>query len=272
MNAGAQWPPLHGRWLILRNCGRFLHVSADFGSEYTTHVHLSSEMLYAGMTREQTRRPRSFAAAMSTYHFADDFDVAALPIWWTVGTLLNLKVAEDAGVAVEAALSEGTLGRLYEGGKSRRTVDVQTFNSTLEATPGVQTNDRLPKYGQMETLLPDRRFLTFAFSKRLDLLTRFAEGQVFWMGKKRCMFQITNLGAVAAMAWQNGPCQTPPIQIGPNDVPRFSAMQVLAASQRCLVVRGALQAEDYLRVGAVDGVPALALAPLLTIEGQGESA
>jgi hypothetical protein len=267
MEGGAQRPSLSSRWLVLRNCGRFLHTSADFGSEYTTHVHLSSEMLYAGLTREQTRRPRGFGAAMAAYHFADDFNVAALPIWWTVGMLLNLKATEDAGMAVAAALSDGTLSRLYEGGKSRRTVDVQTFNSTLEATPGIQTNDRLPKYGRMETLLPDRRFLTFAFSTRRELLAGFTPGQVFWMGKKRCMFQIITLGAVQELAWQKGACETPAIQIGPEDVSQFSAMQVLAATQRCLVVRGGMQRVDYVRLGTKEGVPALALQPLLAVAG-----
>lgn len=261
-------PMLYGRWLLLRNCGRYVHISADFGSEYTTHVHLSSEMLYAGLTREQSRRPRGFGAAMASYNFTDDFDLAALPLWCTVGMLLQPRVDGADGTAVETALATGGLGRLYESGKSRRTVDVHTFNSTLEASPGVQTNDRLPKYGQIETVLPDQRFLTFVFSWQPDLLMRFAPGQVFWMGKKRCMFQITELSPLQGLAWQQGPCETPPIQVRPENVPQFSAMQVLAATHRYLVVRGEIRTANYLRIGAKEGVPALALRPLLAVAGE----
>ena len=40
--------------LILRNCGRFLNLASDFGSSYKTHTFVSSEALYAGMTREMS--------------------------------------------------------------------------------------------------------------------------------------------------------------------------------------------------------------------------
>lgn len=238
-------PTLYGRQITLRNCGRFVHVSADFGSEYTTHAHLSSEMLYAGLTREQSRKPRDFRAAMNGYHFLDDFDLTALPLWFTVAVLT---------------------GPTLESGRTR-VRDVHTFNSLLESAPGVQTNDRLPKYGTMETILPDQRFLTVALSPRSDLLSRFSMQQVFWMGKKRTMFQILGLGDIIPGIWEHGPCRTRAIQIGPPDVPLFEAMQVLAATQRYLVVEGALSDTTYLSLGAVEAIPRIAVKPLLQLAG-----
>ena len=80
---GSTLPTLHVREITLRNCGRFLHVAADCGSQYTTHAHLSSEMLYAGLTRERSRRPRTSEGAMGSYRFAEDFDLRPLPLWCT---------------------------------------------------------------------------------------------------------------------------------------------------------------------------------------------
>ena len=247
--AAVDYPILYARRISLRNCGRFLHVSADFGSEYTTHAHISSEMLYAGLTRERSRKPRAFRAAMSAYRFTEDFDLVTLPLWFTVGVPVDRPGANDVP-------SAGIIPAL-----SRVRRDRHTFNSTLEGMPGVQTNDRLPKFGWMETVLPDHRFATLAFSTEPKQLG-FERGQVFWMGKKRTMFQITDVGDVLNGAWRHGSCESPVIQIGPTDVPLFETMQVLAATQRCLVVRGRLAGVDYLQVG-VHTVPALALAPLL---------
>jgi hypothetical protein len=130
---------LYGRRLLLRNCGRFLHVAGDFGSNYSTHPYLSSEMLYAGLTRELARRPRSFTGKMSGYDFFGDFDVASRPVWFTPGILLNKHTMEAAG-------------------RNRNLLDAHLFNSTLEERPGIQDNNRLPKYGSMETVLPGNTF------------------------------------------------------------------------------------------------------------------
>ena len=251
--AAGKYPEMYARRIILRNCGRFLHVSADFGSEYTTHAHLSAEMLYAGLTRERSRKPREFRAAMGAYRFTDDFDLATLPLWFTVGVPVERPETDDV------AGTESGADIVSAPARVRR--DRHTFNSTLEGTPGVQTNDRLPKFGWMETVLPDHRFSTIALSTDPKQLG-FERGQVFWMGKKRTMFQITNVGELRNGVWQHGSCESPVIQIGPNDVPLFETMQVVAATQRCLVVRGRLAGVDYLQVGS-DTVPALALNPLL---------
>lgn len=253
-------PPLFVRTIVLRNCGRFLHVSADFGSDYTTHAHLSSEMLYAGLTRERSRKPRAFGAAMGAYNFVDDFDLRQIPLWCTVGTVVASN-SRDLDTVVPA------MGGLPDRARVRR--DIHTFNSTLESVPGVQTNDRLPKFGSMQTLLPDHLFLTTAVSPDAHLLDEFVHGQVFWMGKKRTMFQIQCMSDVVPGSWQKGACMTAPIQIGPADVAQFETMQVLAATQRCLVVRGRLRNVSHLTIargaasGDVLGLPMLALQPLI---------
>jgi hypothetical protein len=204
---------------LLRNCGRFLHVAGDFGSNYSTHPFLSSEMLYAGLTRELTRRPRTFTEKMSEYDFFGDFDVTARPLWFTPGILLDQRSGSAAG-------------------KTRDFLDTHLFNSTLEERPGIQYKDRLPKYGSMETILPGNLFRTLMMSPDKEVLESYGRGQIFWMGKKRTMFQVEELGDSSSAKLEDGSCSTEYVQVSASEINAFDSYSVLGASQRYLVVRG----------------------------------
>ena len=65
---------MYCRKFKLRNCGRFLHVSSDFGSKYKTHTFLTSEALYAGLTRERTRKPKFVDVKSDKYDFFSTYD------------------------------------------------------------------------------------------------------------------------------------------------------------------------------------------------------
>lgn len=209
---------LFARGLILRNCGRFLHVASDFGSDYKTLPFLSSEMLYAGLSRERTRIPRHTLAAMNDYNFFSDFRVKEWPIWFTPAMLVN-----DKGEILP---------------KSRRDTDTHLFNSLKEREPGIQEDGRYPKFGSMETILPDRHFQTVAVSPEIDLMGQFEQGQVFWMGKKRTMFQIEVLTDTVSSQAVEGECATPFLQVSIPHVTKFKALEILAGTQRYLVMRG----------------------------------
>lgn len=210
---------IYGRRVVLRNCGRFQHVAGDFGSNYSTHPYLTPEMLYAGLTRELSRHPRTFAVQMSGYDFFGDFDVAALPVWFTPGILIDGRTGQAAG-------------------RARNLLDTHLFNSTLEERPSIQDNDRLPKYGSMETVLPGNLFSTLAMSPNEYSIDAYAEGQVFWMGKKRPMFQIAELGRIATAEFRDERCVTEYVQVSSRAVNSFEAYSVLGASQRHLIVAG----------------------------------
>lgn len=219
---------LYARWLTLRNCGRFLHVASDFGSNYHTHPFLSQEMLYAGLTREQTREPRRFADAFSDYDFYRDFRVNELPLWFSVGILVDR-----------------TGERLS---KSRQVADVNQFNSIRESTPTTKLRGPVPTYGSIESILPDNQFKTLAISPDKELLLAFMSGQVFWMGKKRTMFQVTDEpGQIVQGKQQRGDCSTPFLQVKPADSTRFVRMEVIAGMQRYVVMRGEVKdCDSYL--------------------------
>jgi len=204
-------------------------------------------MLYAGLTRELSRRPRTFAQKMSSYDFFGDFDVASMPVWFTPGVLI-----------------EGSMRHV--AGRARTLLDAHLFNSTLEETPGIQDNDRLPKYGSMETVLPGNLFRALAISPGEDMLAAYAEGQVFWMGKKRTMFQIAELGAAAAAELKDGRCATEYVQVSSEDIKTFEAYSVLGVSQRYLVVSGEGSFE-HLKFASqdLDCVPNFAIQGFLNI-------
>ena len=90
----------------------------------------------------------------------------------------------------------------------------------------------------METVLPGNLFSTLAISNGVDSLNAYSAGQVFWMGKKRTMFQIAGLGETVEASLAEGQCATEYVQVSSQDMNMFEAYAVLGASQRYLVASG----------------------------------
>jgi len=223
---------LYARALLLRNCGRFTHVSSDFGSQYRTHTFASSEALYASLTRGVTwRQANRFVdlkedakkSASDDYFFCD-YDVKAKPIWFTPGIFVD--------------------GELRLLAKQRDVVDRNDFNVVSEGYPSTGGGGRpyfVPTYGRIEGVLPDHRLLTCALSPQESELEGFALGQTFLMGKKRTMFQVTYASQVAELIETEGDapigeCQ--PVQVKMDEISNFHEYEVLAGTARYLLVRG----------------------------------
>lgn len=225
---------LYARSLLLRNCGRFTHVSSDFGSQYHTHTFVTSEALYASLTREATwRHTHKFVdleedAKKPTGgdYFFCDYDVEARAVWFTPGIFVDHQLR---------ALP-----------KQKGVVDKNDFNVVDEGYPStggkrVDGTDRrffCPTYGRIESILPDHRLFTYAVSPGLAELERFAAGQIFIMGKKRTMFQIMSLSSAVEGAWESGECMTSWLETPPNYAVRFHSFEVLAATFRYIILRG----------------------------------
>ncbi len=223
---------LYARALLLRNCGRFTHVSSDFGSQYRTHTFASSEALYASLTRGVTwRHANRFVdlkedakKSASDDYFFRDYDVKAKPIWFTTGVFVDEE--------------------LHLLSKQRDVVDRNDFNVVNEGYPGTGGGGRpyfVPTYGRIEGVLPDHRLLTCALSSQESELEGFALGQTFLMGKKRTMFQITDVSGIEELVEveDDAPieeCQ--PVQVSVTEVSNFREYEILAGTARYLLVRG----------------------------------
>lgn len=230
---------LYARAILLRNCGRFTHVSSDFGSQYHTHTFATSEALYASLTRgvtwrhegrfvdleEDARRPAS------DDYFLVDYDVRKRPVWFTPGVFVD--------------------EHLHPLPKQRGVVDMNDFNVVDEDYPSTGSGGRAyfcPTYGRVESVLPDHRLFTCAFSPRPTELDRFLPHQTFMMGKKRTMFQVVWLSQTEEGQRQVGACVTPFLQVTVGDVQRFVTCEVLAATLRYLLVCGETrESECYWR-------------------------
>lgn len=211
------------RRFVLRNCGRFLHVSSDFGSKYKTHLFITSEALYAGMTREITRKPKQIDFKNDKYDFNDTYDIAKLPIWFTPGIFVD-------NTDIMAPI------------KSRKMTDINTFNVMNEDYPGTGGGDgkkrrSSPTYGTMESVLPGNYIVFFGFSMSEAYLSSYQTGSVYLLGKKRAMFQIIGASEVQRCdAEEEG--YVYPVQVAPMQIADFSEYTVHAVTVRYILVSG----------------------------------
>jgi len=224
---------LYARALLLRNCGRFTHVRSDFGSQYHTHTFVTSEALYASLTREATWRHASrfvdleadASKSASEDYFLCDYDVKSKPLWFTPGVFVDERF------------------RLLP--KQRSIVDWNDFNVVDEGYPGTGGGGRryyCPTYGRIESVLPDHRLFTCALSPNRKELENFTLGQTFLLGKKRTMFQIVSLANIVPCSEDAEPSHIEgiraPIQVKPFDATRFTEYEILAATARYLLLQG----------------------------------
>jgi hypothetical protein len=221
---------LFARAITLRNCGRFTVIASDFGSDYRTHTHVTSEALYASLTRGGTWRPRTIDLRDDPVDFTLAYDVAAMPIWFLPGIFM---------VDGSPRLPGGHL-------------DTTAFNVVHEFYPSTSKTyvfkkdsltekDRpyhVPTYGTIQAIKPDGRLKTYAFSPRPELLEGFVERQTFVMGKKRTMFQIVALTGIAESDIAEGRFDTPFIQVTLGDVSKFVSYDIVVATMRYLILRG----------------------------------
>jgi galactose-1-phosphate uridylyltransferase len=223
---------LYARALLLRNCGRFTHVSSDFGSQYHTHLFVTSEALYASLTRGVTWRHESrfvdldddaSKSSREDYFFCD-YDVSRKPIWFTTGVFVDEQLRPLA--------------------KERRVVDKNDFNVVDEDYPSTGGNrraDYVPTYGRIESVLPNHLLFTCALSPQHSELETFLPQQTFLVGKKRTMFQLVRESDVVELGLSALTAQIDeyvPLQVKLDEMRNFREYQVLAATARYLVVHG----------------------------------
>lgn len=239
---------LYARALLLRNCGRFTHVSSDFGSQYHTHTFVTSEALYASLTREITWRHETRLIDLDADakksgrddYFLCDYDVRARPLWFTAGLFVDEKLR---------VLPKRAMSRRSRPGGERPVVDTTNFNVVDEDYPstggkrpdGARRRFFCPTYGRIESVLPDHRLFTCALAPGLDQLEWFKPGQTFLMGKKRTMFQLLYVSSTTELEEARNAStldEYQPVQIKLGEIGNFREYEVIAGTARYLLVRG----------------------------------
>lgn len=226
---------LCARAFLLRNCGRFTVVASDFGSDYRTHTHVTSEALYASLTRGATWRPHTINLKDDSDSFTDAYDVAAMPLWFTPG----LFFADGSYYLSDHHLDTASFNVIHELYPSTST-SYTLKQGKLEAH---NRPAHVPSYGTIEAVLPDHRLIAYAFAADPQLLTGFVEQQTFFMGKKRTMFQILELSPVVEGVKKQGSCTTGWLELPPTHGGHFQSFEVAAATVRYLIIRGTTRDE-----------------------------
>lgn len=221
---------VYGRAIIIKNCGRFLNIASDFGSEYKTHPFLTEQMVYAGLTRENEliedkKLKIEKSIVPDKYDFNDRYKIPN-GRYFTCAYIINQKkYKEEQNIEL--------------WNKNRDNSDVNDFNSIAETNAGVQDNNKLPKFGNIESILPNNYFITFAFSMYKDYLEKYYNGQTFYMGKKRTMFQIEKMSdIVQGNSIERESKLFLPIQINQDEVEKFGFYSIITVTQRYILLKG----------------------------------
>ena len=238
---------LYARAITLRNCGRFTHISSDFGADYHTHTYVTSEALYASLTYEATRRWSRFVDLKNdVYDFAADYDVAAMPVWFLPGIFVD----KDGAQLTPDRLDTGYFNVISSVYPSTS----QSYNFVKGELKASKRSHRLPTFGSIQAVLPDNLLVTMGFSPDEGLLATFAFGQTCLLGKKRTMFQVIALSDVVKGEVRVGKCTTGYLQLSPNSSTCFESFEVLAATMRYVILRGRTREKaEYIELPFLDG-------------------
>lgn len=247
---------LYARKIVLRNCGRFTVIQSDFGADYRTHTHVTSEALFASLTRGLTWQPIPVIISNDIYDFAHYYDVVARPIWFTPGIFCN---QSDKHQLAHDAFDTTYFNVLHEVYPT--TSKSYGFDKLGELKQQSRPH-HTPTYGTWQGIKPDHRLVTYAFSPDKKLLEEFMENQTFLLGKKRTMVQITHMEAIIEGENQSGSCLTPFLQVPTTGVSLFQSFEILAGTMRYLVMRGTTRIEtDYVQFGESLAIPSFAIPP-----------
>lgn len=238
---------LYARAITLRNCGRFTHISSDFGADYRTHIHVTSEALYASLTREVTRRrPKFVDLKNDVYNFAADYDISSMPVWFLPGIFVDKDGEQLAPERLDTSYFN-VISSVYPSTS-------QSFSFKRGELKASKRSHWVPTFGSIQAVLPGNLLVTVGFSPDEGLLGAFVLGQTFLLGKKRTMFQIIALSDVVEGAVKEGQCTTSYLQLSPNSSTRFQSFEVLAATMRYIILRGTTREEvNYIEFPFSDG-------------------
>ncbi len=243
---------LYARAITLRNCGRFTVIASDFGADYRTHTHVTSEALYASLTRGATWRAGGTMAGQPVYpliqikadryDFEADYDLSALPIWFTPGFFGSQGSARLSDNDLDAGYFN-VVHELYPTTSGK-------FQFKKEQLARTKRPAHVPTYGTWQGILPNRKLSTFGLARDPALLEAFKVGQTFLLGKKRTMMQMTELSEVVIGTEATGVCQTGYLQFRPDEIRHLTAFEVMTGTMRYLIARGTTQVDTrYFEFG-----------------------
>jgi hypothetical protein len=203
-------------------------VRSDFGSDYTTCLFLSEESLYAGLTREVTRKFGRIDENMDS-DFLMGYDVQARPVWFTPGMF----VSSLDGIANTVPVDRMKYNVVDESVPS-------TSKSTVFDKKGNRNfvdRNNIATFGSMESVLPNQKVFTIGISTEERYLSCYSPKNVYMMGKKRTMFEVLDVSEVVRLE-EDELQETLPIQVQMEDLNEFSFYTIHDVNARYFLVEG----------------------------------
>lgn len=252
---------LYARKIVLRNCGHFTVIQSDFGADYRTHTHVSCEALFASLTRGATWQPKPIIIKQDTDDFVRDYNPEAFPLWFTPGLFINENGRHQLPLELYDTTYFNVLHEVYPTTSKSYGFD-KSGNLEEQSRP-----HHSPTYGTWQSIKPDNRLITFAFSPENRLLDVFTIGQTYLLGKKRTMMQIEYLEDVEEGKTQTGSCETPFLQVPTTGASLFQSFEVLAGTMKYLIMRGITQSDTrFVRFSDRLALPEFAFPSYMMVE------
>ena len=189
------------------------------------------------MTRGLTWQPKPIIIKQDTDDFARDYNPSALPLWFTPGLFVDENGRHQLPLEVYDTTYFNVLHEVYP-----TTSKSYGFDKSGELKQQSRPH-HTPTYGTWQSIKPNNRLITFAFSSNTALLEAFFIGQTFLLGKKRTMMQIVHAGELEEGIIQSGSCLTPFLQVPTTGASLFQSFEVLAGTIKYLIMRGTTQPE-----------------------------
>lgn len=185
--------------------------------------------MYAGLTREATRTFGRIEPKMES-EFAKAYDIPQLPIWFTpgvfvAGTEWSMDREVEVGVTAYNVLDEAA--------------PVTNKNSVYDKHGNLVLKDRsqIATFGSIEAVLPDQRVLTIAVSPDRELLARYTRQDVFYMGKKRTMFELMEVSDVVPLV-ESEMAETVPVQVQMEQLNEYYSYTIHDVNSKYFLVDG----------------------------------
>jgi hypothetical protein len=214
--------------LSLRTCGHFSLVKSDYGTEYKTTDFITPEALYASLTRGRTRKFGAIFKNMSS-DFFKWYEVEKELIWFLPG-IFNSYIQKDEYVFnVIDELKPST----------------NKYSNYKKGEWQLSERKLLPTYGTIEVVKPNQIFTTWALSSDKKILNNYATSQVFLLGKKRTMVQITDVSEITELKNTEEQNETWPLPLQIEDFNKFKAYELLWHTPRYVVGKGV--SEDVIQ-------------------------
>jgi len=191
---------------------------------------VTSEALYASLTRGATWRPSLIDLKNDSYDFNKTYDVSVFPIWFLPGIFY----ASGSHRLPDSMLDTTFFNVVHEFYPT-------THKAYVFETGYIREKERsyyVPTYGSVQSVVPNQQLITYVFSFDSEKLEYFQQNQVFLLGKKRTMFQIIELSKVIEGVPNVGKCDTAWLQITAEEITHFLQYEILTATMRYFICRG----------------------------------